>query len=101
MKENSESSNLTQKSDKPLFSALIANYNNGQYLEECLQSIFAQTHENWEIVIVDDASTDSSHAVYEKHKSDSRIRILKNDKNRGCGYTKRKCVENAKGDICG
>ncbi|MBE0638006.1 MAG: glycosyltransferase, partial [Bacteroidales bacterium] len=47
------------------------------------------------------ASTDSSHAVYEKHKSDSRIRILKNDKNRGCGYTKRKCVENAKGDICG
>lgn len=84
-----------------LFSVLIANYNNGQYLDECLQSIFDQTYNNWEIVIVDDASTDNSHAIYEKYISNTRIRILKNDKNRGCGYTKRKCVENAKGGICG
>lgn len=87
--------------ESPLFSVLVANYNNGQYLEECLQSIFAQTYQNWEIVIVDDASADNSHAIYEKYKTDPRIRILKNDKNRGCGYTKRKCVEYAEGDICG
>lgn len=84
-----------------LFSVLIANYNNGQYLEECLQSIFTQTYENWEVVIVDDASTDNSYVIYEKYSGDSRIRIFKNDSNKGCGYTKRKCVENAKGDICG
>lgn len=85
----------------PLFSVLIANYNNGEYLEKCLQSIFNQTYSNWEIVIVDDASTDQSEVVYEKYGNHSRITIIRNNKNRGCGYTKRKCVKHAKGDICG
>jgi glycosyltransferase involved in cell wall biosynthesis len=86
---------------QPLFSVLIANYNNGRYLETCLQSILAQTYDNWEIVIVDDASTDDSHTVYERHRGDDRIRIFRNDRNEGCGYTKRKCVEHAKGQVCG
>lgn len=84
-----------------LFSVLIANYNNGQYLEECLQSIFAQTYKNWEIVIVDDASTDDSNNIYEKFSDDERVTVIVNRKNKGCGYTKRKCVEIARGEICG
>lgn len=86
---------------QPLFSVLIANYNNGRYLETCLQSILAQTYGNWEIVIVDDASTDNSHTVYEKYREHDRIRIFRNDRNEGCGYSKRKCVEHAGGEICG
>lgn len=85
----------------PLFSVLIANFNNGIYLEECLQSIFAQTYKNWEIVIVDDASTDNSNNIYEKFSDDARITITMNKKNKGCGYTKRKCVEISRGEICG
>lgn len=84
-----------------LFSVLIANYNNGQYLEECLQSIFDQTYKNWEIIIVDDASTDNSREIYQKYAKDQRIRVYYNHKNKGCGYTKRKCVEYAMGEICG
>lgn len=89
------------QSIQPLFSVLIANYNNGQYLEDCLKSIFAQTYEHWEIIIVDDASTDNSREIYQKYANDQRIRVYYNSKNKGCGYTKRKCVEYASGEICG
>ena len=85
----------------PLFSVLIANYNNGKYLEECLKSIFTQTYKNWEIVIVDDASTDDSNRIYKKYASSSQISIFTNDLNEGCGFAKRECVKHANGDICG
>lgn len=85
----------------PLFSVLIANYNNANYIEEAIYSVFKQTYSNWEIIIVDDASTDNSHKLYEKYKKDKRINIYYNPINKGCGFTKYKCVENAKGDYCG
>lgn len=50
--------------EHPLFSVLIANHNNGRFLEECLQSIFSQTYTNWEIIIVDDASSDNNTDIY-------------------------------------
>ncbi len=85
----------------PLFSVLIANYNNAQYIDEAIQSVFSQTYQNWEIIIIDDVSTDDSMEVISKYKNDSRIRIFSNDQNYGCGYTKRKCVELALGEIAG
>ena len=85
----------------PLFSVLIANYNNGRYLMDAIESVRCQTYTHWEIVIVDDGSTDNSKTVYEGLKNDSRIRIFHNDENKGCGYTKRRCAELAKGEICG
>lgn len=87
---------------QPLFSILIANYNNGQYLQECLDSVFAQTYTNWEIILVDDASTDKiSSALYKKYDNHPQIHIFYNEKNKGCGYTKRRCVKLASGEICG
>lgn len=84
-----------------LFSILIANYNNGSYLQETINSILAQTYSNWEIILVDDKSTDESSKIYEKYKSDRRFFFHYNEKNMGCGYTKRKCIELAHGEICG
>ena len=85
----------------PLFSILIANYNNGIYLEDAINSIMKQTYQNWEIIIVDDCSTDNSLELYKKYESDSRIHVYYNDSNHGCGYTKRRCAELAHGEICG
>ena len=62
--------NMAEISKEPLFSVLVANYNNGRYLEECLKSIFNQTYKNWEIIIVDDFSTDNSHDVYKKYQGE-------------------------------
>ena len=85
-----------------LFSILIAQYNNGHFFEDCYNSIITQTWRNWEVVIVDDGSTDNSVALIRKLiASDPRFRLYENDRNRGCGYTKRRCAALAKGEILG
>ena len=85
----------------PLFSVLIANYNNGKYLVKAINSVYAQTYTNWEIILVDDASTDNSKEIYKELEKDTRIHIFYNDENYGCGYTKRRCAELANGELCG
>ena len=86
---------------KPLFSILFANYNNGCYLQEAINSVLAQTYGKWEVILVDDKSTDDSQTIYEKYAADGRFKIYYNDTNRGCGYTKRRCANLATGEICG
>lgn len=85
----------------PLFSILIANYNNGKYIKEALQSVFEQTYTNWEVIIVDDASTDESKEIYKEYMQDSRIRIYFNEENKGVVYTKWFLLELARGEYCG
>lgn len=85
----------------PLFSILIAQYNNRIFLQEAINSVKAQTYTNWEIILIDDASTDNSKDVYKLYENDPRIKIFYNDENKGCGYTKGRCVELATGEICG
>ncbi len=87
--------------DDPLFSVLIANYNNVKYLVDTIESVRKQTYTNWEIIIVDDGSTDNSNDLYKQLGSDSRIHIFNNEENKGCGFTKRRCAELANGEICG
>ncbi|HRI22887.1 MAG TPA: glycosyltransferase, partial [Panacibacter sp.] len=57
---------------------------------------------DWEVIIVDDASTDDSVEIIEDIiKDDKRFLLFKNEINKGCGFTKRKCVEKAGGKFCG
>lgn len=87
---------------KPIFSILIANFNNGNYFKDCWASVLAQTYTHWEVVIVDDASTDNSlEIIRQLVENDSRVKIFVNESNRGCGFTKRKCAELATGELCG
>ncbi|MSP18862.1 MAG: glycosyltransferase [Bdellovibrionales bacterium] len=51
--------------------------------------MFQQTYSNWEIVIVDDASTDHSISIYEKYKTDDRFKIYFNAKKKGLDFEKR------------
>ncbi len=87
---------------QPLFSILVANYNNGVFFKDCWHSIISQTYDNWEVIIVDDCSTDASlELIQHSLGNESRVRIYKNDANKGCGFTKRKCVDLASGVLCG
>ena len=47
-------------------SILIANYNNGEYFADCYNSLINQTYDNWEVIIIDDGSTDDSLEIIQK-----------------------------------
>ena len=87
--------------NEPLFSVLIANYNNGCYITGAINSILKQTYKNVEIIVVDDCSTDNSLKILEPYKNINTIKLFQNECNRGCGFTKRRCAELASGDFCG
>jgi len=86
----------------PLFSVLMANYNNECFIEEAIRSVQEQTYTDWALIIVDDASTDKSWDIISRlAKSNPKIRAFRNEKNMKVGATKRKCVSLASGEICG
>ncbi|MBQ9417280.1 MAG: glycosyltransferase family 2 protein [Bacteroidales bacterium] len=89
------------KEKEPLFSVLIANYNNGRYLQEAIDSVLAQTYTHWEVIIVDDGSTDNSQEIYGHYATNPRFHIFYNEKNMGCAYTKHQCMLHAGGEFCG
>ena len=88
-------------SEHPLFSVLVANYNNGRYLREALDSVRQQTYAQWQVVIVDDGSTDNSFEIYKELEGDVRFKVVLNGENRGCTFTKKRCVDEADGELCG
>ncbi|MCE2834403.1 MAG: glycosyltransferase [Chitinophagaceae bacterium] len=69
--------------NNPVFSVIVANYNNGRYLPDLVRSLQAQTLGDWELVIADDASTDDSESLIGPFLTDGRIRWVRHDINRG------------------
>ena len=67
----------------PLVSIVLPTFNGSRYLGESVRSCIAQTYPNWELILVDDASTDSTpRLIAEFVAQDARIRSLRNDPNR-------------------
>lgn len=84
---------------EPLISILTPFKNTALYLKECIDSIIAQTYSNWELVIVDDGSNDSSFAIVEAYaKRDSRIKLHKNPGN-GIIEALRHAYQNSQGEL--
>jgi len=84
--------------DTPKVSVLMTCYNAALTIEESLRSIIAQTFTNWEIVLVDNCSTDNSLTVV-KNLNDDRIRIIALDKNHGRTPALDVALENARADF--
>ena len=79
-----------------LVSIIMPSYNTALYIEETIQSVLNQTYPNWELIIVDDCSTDNTDEVLEKIK-DHRIHYLKNEKNSGAAVSRNKALRESKG----
>lgn len=79
-----------------LVSIIMPSYNTAQYISDSIKSIQAQTYDNWELIIVDDCSTDNSIDVI-KAFNDSRIILLKNAKNSGAALSRNYALREAKG----
>ena len=83
----------------PKITVALPNYNGEKYLEEAIQSVLDQTFQDFELLIADDASNDSSLQIIEKYKElDSRIRVMHNDQNRHIPYTGTLLLEAAAGE---
>lgn len=82
----------------PLVSVLMTSYNTSRYIQFAIQSLLEQTYTNWELLIADDCSTDSTREVISEF-SDARIRIYHNDHNLHYLRTRNKLVQYAKGDF--
>lgn len=85
-------------SEQPLVSVLMPVFNGEKYIREAIDSILNQTFADFELVIVNDGSTDQSASIVESY-SDPRIRLYHNDRNRGLSYTRNRCIELAKGEL--
>jgi glycosyltransferase involved in cell wall biosynthesis len=83
----------------PLISIVLPCYNGEKYLAQSIQSCIDQEYKHWELIIVDDCSTDSSHEIMEQFvQKDRRIHIVKNDINLKLPGSLNKGFEQAKGE---
>lgn len=78
-------------------SIIMPSYDTASYIVESIQSVLAQTYQNWELIIVDDCSTDDTDEVVKPFLSDSRIRYFKNEKNSGAAVSRNRALREAKG----
>lgn len=81
---------------KDLVSIIMPSYNTGKYIEDSIRSVLAQTYENWELIIVDDCSTDDTHSIVAAF-ADPRIRFLEKEFNSGAAESRNWGLREAKG----
>lgn len=80
-------------------SIVVPIYNTAEFLERCLDSILVQTYKNFEVLMINDGSTDSSREICEKYcKFDSRFRLI-NQENSGLSESRNRGIREATGDF--
>lgn len=85
----------------PAVSVVIPMYNAEKYAGECLDSLLSQTFQNFEVIVVDDCSTDSSCAIVESYaeKFGGRLKLARMKKNSGsAGFPRNKGIEVSRGE---
>ena len=81
-----------------LVSIIMPSYNCGEFVEETIRSVQAQTYQNWEIIFMDDCSTDDTiKTVTSLREKDSRIRLYQNKGNMGAAVSRNNALREAKG----
>ncbi len=83
------------------FSISMANYNNASYIETAINSVINQTYKKWELIIVDDKSTDDSIQIVSQFLNDDRIKLIIHKFNMGYGASLRTAIEGSKYPIIG
>ena len=78
--------------EKEKISVIITTYNRRTFLEKAIESVFSQTYQNIEIIIIDDCSKDDTASFCENLK-DQRIKFYRNEHNQGCGPNRKKALE--------
>ena len=95
---NAVETNISVKAstDFGLVSIVMPNYNSEKYVRATIQSVIAQTYQNWELLFVDDCSTDHSLDIVRAF-GDPRIKIFENEKNSGAAVSRNYALRMAQG----
>jgi len=94
--------NQIQKTDKraevPLVSIIMNCFNSDKYLREAIDSVYAQTYTNWEIIFWDNVSTDNSAAIAQSYQ-DGRMRYFRGETNVPLGHARNFAIEKSQGEF--
>ncbi len=82
---------------KPFFSIIIPTYNRAYIISQAIESVLNQNFKDWELIIVDDGSTDNTYEVVKRYLRDKRISYFKFDKNMGVNIARNFGIKKAMG----
>lgn len=89
---------MKDQTEKTGISVIIPVYNAEKYIERCINSVVAQTYNNWEMIVINDGSTDNTeNIIREKAKADNRIQIYSQN-NQGAGIARNNGISKATGE---
>ena len=89
---------MEDKNEKPFLTICLPCYNVEQHIEHCMDSILKQKYRNFELICVEDGSTDATLDILRRYeKQDRRVRLFVNDKNRKLLYARKRAIKNARG----
>jgi glycosyltransferase involved in cell wall biosynthesis len=87
------------KNTQPLISVVMPSFNRAHYISQAIESVLSQTYSQWELIIIDDASTDTTALIVANFiKKDGRIRYIKNEVNSGISKSRNRGVAEARGE---
>ena len=78
-------------------SIIMPSYNTAKFISETIESVLSQTYKDWELIIVDDCSTDNTDEIVKPYLRDSRIIYKRNEKNSGAAISRNRALREAKG----
>lgn len=81
-----------------LVSIIMPSWNTGKFIAESIQCVLAQSYQNWELLIVDDCSTDNTDDIVRPFLEDKRVKYFKNEKNSGAALTRNRAMREAQGE---
>ena len=86
-----------EKNGAPLVTVIITSFNHAQYILQTIESVKAQTYPNWELIVIDDGSTDNTHEVLRSMPEDKRVRLILNTDNKRQSARLNQAIALAKG----
>ncbi|MCP9199317.1 glycosyltransferase [Gramella sp. GC03-9] len=86
--------------DYGLVSVVMPAYDSEAFISEAIQSVISQTYPNWELIVVDDGSSDATPKIIQEFiAADDRIKLVRNDRNQGTHIARNKAIEAAGGNF--
>src|SRR5687768_3250471 len=83
----------------PFFSVVIPTYNRAGLILKSLNTVFAQTYPHYEIIVIDDCSSDNTQQILEPHLKSGKVRYIRHDRNSERAKARNTGMENARGDF--